>query len=125
MQDIIKNLNGNNKLLLQSCCAPCSSSVIDTLKDDFDITVLYYNPNIYPMAEYIKRKQEQLRLLKTLNIKFMDCDYDESEFLSFVAGLEHEKEGGSRCAKCFELRLEKTAKMAIKEKRAGASARFL
>lgn len=111
-QKIIKSQSGKSTLLLHSCCAPCSSSVLDTLKGYFDITVIYYNPNIHPKQEYEKRKAEQIKLLKILDIKFMDCDYNSDEFYSFVSGLENEKEGGARCVKCFELRLDKTANLA-------------
>ena len=72
MKKIISNLDSNNKLLLHSCCGPCSTAVIERLKDYFDIIVLYYNPNIEPKDEYIKRKEEQLKVLKEYNIKFKD-----------------------------------------------------
>ena len=112
-QDIIKNLDHKPKLLLHSCCGPCSSSVIDTLKDLFDITIFYYNPNIEPKEEYEKRKKEQIRLIDELGyVKYLDCDYDNEEFLKASTGLEEEKEGGLRCSKCFNLRMEKTAKVA-------------
>ena len=74
MKEIINSLNTKPRLLLHSCCGPCSSSVLDRIKNYFDITVIYYNPNIYPKEEYIHRKEEQIRLLKELNINFMDCD---------------------------------------------------
>ena len=115
MKQIISNLSDKPKLLLHSCCAPCSSHVMQKIKEFFDITVVYYNPNIFPKEEYEKRKSEQIRLLDILNIKYLDCDYDENEFLKFVEGFENEKEGGARCSKCFLLRLEYTAKVA-KEK---------
>jgi len=109
--------NNKTKLLLHSCCGPCSSSVIFTLADEFDITIFYYNPNIYPEEEYLKRKSVQLSLIDKLNqegknIKFLDCDYDAPAFEKCAEGLEKEKEGGARCSKCFYLRLEKTALMA-------------
>ena len=112
MKKIIKELHGNNKLLLHSCCGPCSSSVIERLKDYFDITILYYNPNIEPIEEYLKRKEEQIRLLNELNIKFMDIDYLNEEYRSKVIGYEKEPENGLRCHICYRLRLEKTAKIA-------------
>ena len=112
MKKIIKELHGNNKLLLHSCCGPCSSSVIERLKDYFDITVLYYNPNIEPLEEYLKRKEEQIRLLNELNIKFMDIDYLNEEYRLKVIGYEKEPENGLRCHICYRLRLEKTAKLA-------------
>lgn len=101
-------------LLLHSCCGPCSSAVIEKLKEYFDITVLYYNPNIYPEDEYLKRKHTQLDLLKILGVKFLDSDYNQKEYFDFVKGLEQEKEGGLRCNKCFLLRLNKTFELAEK-----------
>lgn len=111
-EDITSKLNYRPKLLLHSCCAPCSSHVVTLLKEYFDVTVLYYNPNIYPLEEYLKRKNEQIKLLEILNIPIMDIDYDHNEFKENVKGLEDEKEGGARCNKCFALRLEKTAILA-------------
>ena len=111
-EDITSKLNYRPKVLLHSCCAPCSSHVVTLLKEYFDVTVLYYNPNIYPLEEYLKRKNEQSKLLEILNIPIMDIDYDHNEFKENVKGLEDEKEGGARCNKCFALRLEKTAILA-------------
>lgn len=106
-------------LLLHSCCAPCSSYTIEYLSDYFNITVLYYNPNISPREEYEKRKAEQIRLINSLPVKnkvdFLDCDYDSSEFFDIAKGYENCKEGGERCFRCYELRLRETAKKA-KEK---------
>ncbi len=103
-------------LLLHSCCAPCSSQVITFLTNYFDITILYYNPNIYPEEEYLKRKEEQIRLIheiKNINkLEIIDCDYDNDIYEKEIKGLENEKEGGPRCYKCFNLRLNKTAKIA-------------
>jgi len=106
---IFKIQNNYPKLLLHSCCAPCSSYVLTYLKPHFNITVIYYNPNIYPKEEYLKRKNEQIRLLKLLNISFHDCDYDYSEFKKIATSFSNEKEGGNRCHLCYNLRLEKTA----------------
>lgn len=110
------------KILLHSCCGPCSTAVIEKLSDFYDITVLYYNPNIYPEEEYQKRKAEQLRFIATLNkkypeyyVNFLDHDYESEKFYAAVRGLEKEKEGGARCGVCFRLRLEETARLA-KEK---------
>ena len=111
-QKIIKNLTQKPTLLLHSCCAPCSSSVLKKVCKNFNVTILYYNPNIYPKEEYLKRKAEQVKLCNLLNIDILDCDYNEDEFLAEVKGLEQEAEGGSRCNKCFLIRLEKTAKLA-------------
>ena len=112
MKKIIKTFDNKKTILLHSCCGPCSSSVIERIKPYFDITVLYYNPNIEPKEEYEKRKSEQIRLLKELNIKYMDCDYDNDIYHEKIKGTEEEKEGGSRCTLCFMLRLTKTAKLA-------------
>ena len=110
----VANFDKKHSILLHSCCAPCSSHVISVLKDYFDITILYYNPNIRPIQEYEKRKQEQINFIKQLDcgIKIMDCDYDNDVYEECIKGLENEKEGGARCLKCFRLRLEKTAKLA-------------
>lgn len=103
-------------ILLHSCCAPCSSYVIERLSNYFDITILYYNPNISPFSEYDKRKKEQIRLINTMKtihpVKIMDCDYDNDIYESKIKGLENEPERGKRCSVCFRLRLEKTAKLA-------------
>ena len=103
-------------ILLHSCCAPCSSYVIERLSNYFDITILYYNPNISPFSEYDKRKKEQIRLVNTMKtihpVKIMDCDYDNDIYESKIKGLENEPERGKRCSVCFRLRLEKTAKLA-------------
>ena len=110
--DLIKSLDYKPKLLLHSCCGPCSTTVLSILKDYFEITVFYYNPNIEPIEEYEKRKNEQIRLCNIFNIKVLDCDYDNASFRRAVEGLEQEKEGGARCSVCYKLRLEKTAQMA-------------
>lgn len=111
MIKIINNLNGN-KLLLHSCCAPCSTSVIEKLKEHFDITVLYYNPNIEPEDEYLKRKKEQIKVLNKYNIKYLEIDYLNEEYKKKIKGYEDNQEGSYRCYLCFELRLEKTASIA-------------
>lgn len=118
MYDIINNLNGKKKLLLHSCCAPCSTSCIERLTKYFDITILYYNPNIEPKEEYEKRKKYQIELIKKINsvnkLDFIDCDYDNNIYHEKVKGLENEKEGGARCNVCYFLRMEKTALLAKK-----------
>ena len=115
-QKELSSLTGKKKLLLHSCCAPCSSHVITYLTSYFDITILYYNPNISPKSEYDKRKQEQIRLIKKIdrvnNIDIIDCDYDNDLYEEKIHGLENEPERGKRCTVCFDLRLDKTAKMA-------------
>lgn len=104
------------RILLHSCCAPCSSHVITFLTKYFDITILYYNPNIAPIEEYNKRKAEQIRLIneiETLNkIDIIDCDYDNNIYEEKIRGYEECPERGARCTICFNLRLEKTAQIA-------------
>lgn len=102
-------------ILLHSCCGPCSTAVIDALKDYFHITILYYNPNIEPLEEYEKRKQEQIRYINEskLGIEFMDCDYENESFKEIAKNLEREPEGGARCHKCYYLRLRKTIDLAL------------
>ncbi|MBQ9716179.1 MAG: epoxyqueuosine reductase QueH [Clostridia bacterium] len=114
--DEIKEKQPKPKLLLQSCCGPCSSYVLKYLTDHFDIFVYYYNPNVYPAEEYAKRLDTQKQLLDAMPrenvIQLVECNYDHDEFLAVAKGYEDEKEGGARCAKCFMLRLEKTAQKA-------------
>ena len=102
--------------LLHSCCAPCSSYVIEYLSNYFNITVLYYNPNIGEEQEYIKRREEQKRFISqlptTYPVKFLDGDYNPQVFYTAVKGLENEPERGKRCSVCFSLRLSYTAKIA-------------
>lgn len=115
LDNLIDSLDYKPNILLHSCCAPCSSYVINYLKDYFNITILYYNPNIYPFEEYIKRKEEQINFIKNFdNVNFIDCEYDNDIYNKGVRGLENEMEGGKRCAFCFYLRLEKTCKEALK-----------
>lgn len=115
LKEIIDKLDYKPKLLLHSCCAPCSSYVITYLYDYFDITILYYNPNIHPYEEYKKRKDEQIRLISNFKgVKIIDCDYDNDIYNEVIKGLENEPERGSRCTKCFYLRLNKTGEIAKK-----------
>ena len=110
LEETINELKGRKpSLLLHSCCAPCSTAVITRLKDYFDVTIFYYNPNIEPLEEYLKRKEEQKRIVSKFGIKFLDCDYENEIFKSISKGLEDLPEGGYRCHKCYELRLTKTA----------------
>ena len=103
----------DKRLLLHSCCAPCSSHCLSELSPQIGVTVLYYNPNLDCAGEYEKRKREQLRFLRETGLAdFLDCDYAPEEYLFSVRGLEEEKEGGARCAVCFRLRLERTAREA-------------
>lgn len=106
------------KLLLHSCCAPCSSYVLEYLSEYFEVTVFYYNPNIFPESEYTKRLLEQQTLIGDMRFKhpvsFLAGNYDKDKFYALAAGMEHLKEGGARCFKCYELRLRETAEMAVK-----------
>ena len=113
MQKIIESTPKGTKLLLHSCCAPCSSACLERLKEHFSVTVLYYNPNIDEDSEYAKRKAEQIRFLEETGwADFLDCDYDKETFERIAQGLENEPERGGRCYLCYNLRLEKTAKLA-------------
>lgn len=104
------------RLLLHSCCAPCSSYVLEYLSNYFEITVFYYNPNIFPESEYTKRILEQQTLIGDMPMKypvsFIAGNYDRERFYEIAKGLEHLKEGGERCFKCYELRLEEAARIA-------------
>ena len=104
------------RLLLHSCCAPCSSYTLEYLSEIFDITVFYFNPNISPESEFEKRYNEQKRLIESMPVKnrvsLIKGDYDYNEFLTVSKGLEDVREGGERCFKCYRLRLERTAQLA-------------
>ena len=108
------------RLLLHSCCAPCSSYVLEYLSEYFSVTVFYYNPNISPAKEYEKRVKEQealiLRLPAKHRISFLEGPYEQERFYEMAKGLELEPEGGERCFRCYHLRLLEAAKIA----RAGA-----
>lgn len=107
-------------LLLHSCCGPCSTAVIERLKDRYDLTVYFYNPNITNEGEYQKRLAAQKQFLLAYNetlpedqqIRLMEGDYDPENYLLAVRGLEEEPENGDRCTRCFEVRMKKTAQMA-------------
>ena len=103
---------GKTKLLLHSCCAPCSSSVLELLTKEFDVTVYFFNPNLDGDEEFKKRAVEQERLCSLLGVPLIMESFNPSTFNACVAGLEGEKEGGKRCEKCFYLRLNETAKKA-------------
>ena len=119
MEEILAENAG--RVLLHSCCAPCSSTCIERLCDRCDVTVYYYNPNIGEEAEYLKRKEEQIRLINAYNaekkgkfeIKILDADYDPVSFYRIAKGLETCPERGERCFKCYELRMRRTAEAAL------------
>lgn len=100
------------RLLLHSCCGPCSSYVLEYLTKYFDITLLFYGPNIQPREEYDKRLEHQRRVLEHIPAAIMECEYDGEAFDETVRGLEAEPEGGARCTECFRLRIERTAALA-------------
>lgn len=116
LQELIKTLDYTPKVLLHSCCAPCSSAVISYLTKYFDVTIYYYNPNIEPYEEYLKRKEEEIRFIKEFpninKLDIIDCDYDNDLFRSMAKGLESVPEGGVRCHKCYYMRLLSTANKA-------------
>ena len=101
--------NSGKKVLLHSCCAPCSTTCIERLKEHLNITVFYYNPNIDTEYEFNLRAKEQQRYCKKEDIDCIVYDYDKQAFMQSAKGLENEAEGGKRCEKCFYLRLKKTA----------------
>ncbi len=119
------------KILLHACCAPCSSYCLEYLREFFDVTVFFYNPNITSGPEYEKRVEEEKRLIREYNrqvenssfenmnstsaarrIEIIEGDYEPKDFYEAVKGLEDCREGGERCRKCFELRLSETARVA-------------
>lgn len=115
----IKNLEQEGKvpkLLLHSCCAPCSSYVMEYLSRYFEITVFFYNPNIYPPREYEMRVKEEARLIQEMPflhpVRMVEGAYEPERFYEAVKGLEKEPEGGARCEKCYELRLYEAARAA-------------
>ena len=112
LDETLKNLSGKKKLLLHACCAPCSSYVIEYLSEYFDITILYYNPNIDTEDEFNLRLSELERFVKSFKtkneVKVVSLGYDNQEYLDEIKGLESEKEGGRRCLKCYHLRLLKS-----------------
>ncbi len=106
------------RLLLHSCCAPCSSYCLMTLSEYFEVTVLYYNPNIYPEEEYHMRAREQERFIREFPAKhpvsFLEGEYDTARFYAMAKGLEAEPERGRRCTRCYELRLREAAEYAVR-----------
>lgn len=112
-EDFLKNLDTKPKLLLHSCCGPCSTSVLELLTKYFEVDVYFYNPNIYPKEEYEKRKNEQEKVLKiTLGSNLIEGEYEPEYYDNIIKGLEEDEEGGFRCKKCIKMRMEKTCKYA-------------
>ena len=121
MEDILGRLEaredgGPPSLLLHSCCGPCSTYVLEVLSGYFEISLLYYNPNIYPESEYTKRILEQQKLIRDMNLKypvsFLAGRYEKEKFYAMAEGMEDLREGGARCMKCYELRLSEAARQA-------------
>ena len=113
----VKSLGGKPKLLMHSCCAPCSTECLRRVVPVFDTHLFFYNPNITMQSEYEKRLEELENYVKIVynnSIKVLKSEYNKEEFLSFIKGYEDEKEGGKRCKLCYLLRLEETAKLAKK-----------
>jgi len=116
LTQMLATMGSRPKLLIHSCCAPCSSYVLEYLTNYFEITVFYYNPNIYPEEEYIRRVEEQQNLLNAMPfnfpIKFIQGEFDPVEYYQTIKGYESEPEGGERCFLCYEMRLREAAKHA-------------
>ena len=105
--------NGEKKLLLHSCCAPCAGEIMEALAaSDIDTTIYFYNPNIHPKDEYELRKDENIRFAEKLGMPIIDADYDRDEWFERTKGQENEPERGERCSTCFDMRFQKTAKFA-------------
>ncbi|MDC4560070.1 epoxyqueuosine reductase QueH [Acinetobacter baumannii] len=100
----------HNKLLLHSCCAPCSGEVMESLiESNINFSIFFYNPNIHPVKEYLIRKEENIRFAEKHNIPFIDADYDTDNWFARAKGMENEPERGIRCTMCFDMRFERTA----------------
>ena len=116
MEEQISNIKEGTKLLLHACCAPCSSAVLERIANHFKITIFYYNPNITSKEEYDKRIEEIKKLISIVKPKYkidlIEGNYDKEKFLEISKGLENEPERGKRCYKCYNLRLEETARIA-------------
>ena len=116
MFEIIEAFNNKPRLLLHACCAPCSSYVLELLHEYFDITIYYFNPNMNDLEEYEKRYGEFSKLLKGMNLEFIEViksDFNQKEFYQFASNYATEKEGGKRCHLCYKYRLEESAKYAL------------
>ena len=112
---ILQLPDNKKKLLLHSCCAPCSGDIMLRLKEsNIDYTVYFYNPNIHPSKEYILRKEENMLFAKKNNIPFIDADYDPKKWFDLTKGMEWNPERGTRCSVCFDMRFINTAEYAYK-----------
>ena len=114
VKEVIRAPMGETTVLLHTCCAPCSSAIIEAMMKNGITPVIYYcNPNIYPQEEYEIRKNECTRYAQSLGLEIVDADYDHDNWLEAMRGLENEPERGGRCLKCFKLRLLRTAEYAM------------
>ncbi len=114
VKEVIQAPMGETEVLLHTCCAPCSSAIIEAMMSSGITPVIYYcNPNIYPQEEYEIRKNECTRYAQSLGLEIVDADYDHEKWLEAMTGLENEPERGGRCLKCFKLRLLRTAEYAM------------
>lgn len=105
---------GAERMLLHSCCAPCSVDIMDRMRQaGLDFTILFYNPNIHPQQEYLLRKSENMRFAEKLGVPFVDLDYDTDNWFARTKGLEHAPERGERCTVCFDMRFERSALYAV------------
>lgn len=101
---------GEKRVMLHSCCAPCSGEVMEAMiASGLEIEIFFYNPNIHPRKEYELRKEENIRFAEKYNIPFVDADYDTDNWFARAKGMEHEPERGIRCTACFDMRFERTA----------------
>ena len=118
MEKQMSSLKEGDSLLLHACCAPCSTACLERVANFFKVTIFYYNPNITDESEYKKRIEEIKKLLTLINPKYkvelLEGNYDPNKFFEMAKGLEKEPERGKRCYKCYEMRLEETAKIASK-----------
>jgi epoxyqueuosine reductase len=109
-KEIFEVPDGETKVLMHSCCAPCSGPLIEKMADSgIDLTIFFYNPNIHPKKEYELRKKENIRYAEKLGLDFIDADYDVQNWFSRAKGMEQEPERGVRCTMCFDMRFERTA----------------
>src|SRR6201996_389579 len=109
-REVLTLPTGCSKLLLHSCCAPCSGEVMEAIiASDIEFSIFFYNPNIHPKKEYELRKEENIRFAEKHNIPFIDADYDVDNWFARAKGMEWEPERGIRCTMCFDMRFERTA----------------
>ncbi len=107
---VLETPNGDKRVLLHSCCAPCSGEVMEAmLASGIDYTIYFYNPNIHPLKEYLLRKDENIRFAEEHGVPFVDADYDKDNWFARAKGMEMEPERGARCTMCFDMRFERTA----------------